>query len=102
MKLILFCDSGSRWAIRNLTYNITDYPKKLEVGKINEAIRLAFNQWARISDFTFTKVNGDAHISIGFKLHPKKFPNLAGTAKYPVCRFLVPNLNFKDFPILLL
>ncbi|KAI4464387.1 matrix metalloproteinase [Holotrichia oblita] len=76
---------GSRWSIRNITYNITDYPLDLEIANVDEVIRLAFNEWAKISDFTFSKVRGDAHISIEFSYESQvSFGTIAGTGKYPV------------------
>ncbi|XP_017061889.1 stromelysin-3 isoform X2 [Drosophila ficusphila] len=58
---------GSRWRVKNLTYKISKYPKRLKPADVNAEIARAFAVWSEDTDLTFTrKTSGPVHIEIKF------------------------------------
>ncbi|XP_055315520.1 matrix metalloproteinase-14 isoform X2 [Sitodiplosis mosellana] len=59
---------GSRWKVKNLTYRISKYPKKLNRAEVDKEIARAFNVWSEYTDLTFTaKRTNPVHIEIRFE-----------------------------------
>lgn len=61
---------GSRWRIRNITYHISKYPRRLSRGKVDRAISRALEMWSNHTDLKFTRWPGDksrVHIDIRFE-----------------------------------
>lgn len=59
---------GSRWKVKNLTYRISKYPKKLNRQEVDKEIARAFNVWSEYTDLTFTaKRTNPVHIEIRFE-----------------------------------
>ncbi|XP_036669711.1 matrix metalloproteinase-14 isoform X5 [Drosophila suzukii] len=58
---------GSRWRVKNLTYKISKYPKRLKRVDVDAEIGRAFAVWSEDTDLTFTrKTSGPVHIEIKF------------------------------------
>ncbi|XP_023162651.1 matrix metalloproteinase-14 isoform X2 [Drosophila hydei] len=58
---------GSRWRVKNLTYKISKYPKRLKRNDVDAEIARAFAVWSEDTDLTFTrKTSGPVHIEIKF------------------------------------
>ncbi|KPU76272.1 uncharacterized protein Dana_GF11910, isoform B [Drosophila ananassae] len=58
---------GSRWRVKNLTYKISKYPKRLKRVDVDAEIARAFAVWSEDTDLTFTrKTSGPVHIEIKF------------------------------------
>ncbi|XP_030377643.1 stromelysin-3 isoform X2 [Scaptodrosophila lebanonensis] len=58
---------GSRWRVKNLTYKISKYPKRLKRSDVDAEIARAFAVWSEDTDLTFTrKAAGPVHIEIKF------------------------------------
>ncbi|KAH8369608.1 hypothetical protein KR093_000278, partial [Drosophila rubida] len=58
---------GSRWRVKNLTYRISKYPKRLKRNDVDAEIARAFAVWSEDTDLTFTrKSSGPVHIEIKF------------------------------------
>ncbi|XP_055856162.1 stromelysin-3-like [Episyrphus balteatus] len=58
---------GSRWPYKNLTYKISNYPKRLAKSDVDDEISKAFNVWSEYSLLTFTaKTNGSVDIEVRF------------------------------------
>ncbi|KAH8413605.1 hypothetical protein KR222_001617 [Zaprionus bogoriensis] len=58
---------GSRWRVKNLTYKIAKYPKRLKHADVDAEIARAFAVWSEDTDLTFTrKTSGPVHIEIKF------------------------------------
>lgn len=56
---------GSRWRVKNLTYKIAKYPKRLKPADVDQEIARAFAVWSQDTDLTFTrKTSGPVHIEI--------------------------------------
>jgi len=56
---------GSRWKVKNLTYRISKYPRRLKQPEVDAEIAKAFNVWSKYTDLTFTKKNSNpVHIEI--------------------------------------
>lgn len=56
---------GSRWRVKNLTYKIAKYPKRLKHVDVDQEIARAFGVWSQDTDLTFTrKTSGPVHIEI--------------------------------------
>lgn len=56
---------GSRWRVKNLTYKISKYPKRLKRVDVDAEIGRAFAVWSEDTDLTFTrKTSGPVHIEI--------------------------------------
>lgn len=59
---------GSRWKVKNLTYRISKYPKKLNRPEVDKEIARAFAVWSEYTDLTFTaKRTNPVHIEIRFE-----------------------------------
>ncbi|XP_044743509.1 matrix metalloproteinase-19 isoform X2 [Chrysoperla carnea] len=59
---------GSRWKVKNLTYKISKYPRKLQRGEVDKELSRAFAVWSEYTDLTFTqKKAGQVHIEIRFE-----------------------------------
>ncbi|XP_049547028.1 matrix metalloproteinase-14 isoform X3 [Anopheles darlingi] len=59
---------GSRWKVKDLTYRISKYPKRLERTAVDSEIAKAFGVWSRYTDLRFTpKRSGAVHIDIRFE-----------------------------------
>lgn len=59
---------GSRWKVKNLTYRISKYPKKLNRPDVDKEIAKAFGVWTDYTDLTFTaKRSNPVHIEIRFE-----------------------------------
>ncbi|XP_049821861.1 matrix metalloproteinase-14 isoform X3 [Aethina tumida] len=58
---------GSRWKVKNLTYRISKYPRKLDKKDVDKEIYRAFSVWSEYTDLTFTPSNGQVHIDIRFE-----------------------------------
>ncbi|SPP75687.1 blast:Matrix metalloproteinase-14 [Drosophila guanche] len=58
---------GSRWRVKNLTYKVSKYPKRLKRVDVDAEIGRAFAVWSEDTDLTFTKkTTGPVHIEIKF------------------------------------
>lgn len=56
---------GSRWKVKNLTYKISKYPKRLTKADTDTEILRSFAVWTEYTDLTFTqKKSGPVHIDI--------------------------------------
>lgn len=56
---------GSRWKVKNLTYRISKYPKKLNKPDVDKEIAKAFGVWTDYTDLSFTaKRSNPVHIEI--------------------------------------
>ncbi|XP_053675334.1 matrix metalloproteinase-14-like [Anopheles nili] len=59
---------GSRWKVKDLTYRISKYPKRLERAAVDKEIAKAFSVWSEYTDLRFTpKRTGAVHIDIRFE-----------------------------------
>ncbi|XP_035785461.1 stromelysin-3-like isoform X1 [Anopheles albimanus] len=59
---------GSRWKVKDLTYRISKYPRRLERTAVDNEIAKAFGVWSRYTDLRFTpKRTGAVHIDIRFE-----------------------------------
>uniref|UniRef100_A0A182S6F1 Peptidase metallopeptidase domain-containing protein n=1 Tax=Anopheles maculatus TaxID=74869 RepID=A0A182S6F1_9DIPT len=59
---------GSRWKVKDLTYRISKYPKRLERTAVDKEIAKAFSVWSEYTDLRFTpKKSGAVHIDIRFE-----------------------------------
>ncbi|KAL5286123.1 Mmp1 family protein [Megaselia abdita] len=59
---------GSRWKVKNLTYKISKYPKRLTKADTDTEISRSFAVWSEYTDLTFTqKKSGPVHIDIRFE-----------------------------------
>ncbi|CAH0557890.1 unnamed protein product [Brassicogethes aeneus] len=58
---------GSRWKVKDLTYKISKYPRKLEKKDVDKEIYRAFSVWSDFTDLTFTPSKGQVHIEIRFE-----------------------------------
>lgn len=56
---------GSRWKVKNLTYRISKYPKRLMREEVDKEVAKAFAVWSEYTDLTFTaKKSNPVHIDI--------------------------------------
>lgn len=56
---------GSRWKVKNLTYRISKYPKRLKRSDVDAELARAFAVWSGYTDLTFTpKSTNPVHIEI--------------------------------------
>lgn len=83
---------GSRWKVKNLTFRISKYPKKLKKTDVDKEIQRAFNVWSEYTDLTFKPSSGQVHIDIRFESGEHgdgdPFDGPGGTlahAYFPVC-----------------
>lgn len=53
--------------MKNLTYKITKYPKKLRTTDVDKEIFRAFSVWTEYTDLTFRPGKGQVHIEIKFE-----------------------------------
>lgn len=59
---------GSRWKVKDLTYRISKYPKRLNHQEVDLEVARAFNVWSGYTDLTFTPTNTNpVHIEIRFE-----------------------------------
>ncbi|KAK6633359.1 hypothetical protein RUM44_003961 [Polyplax serrata] len=59
---------GSRWKVKNLTYKISKYPRRLKKDEVDTVVKRAFGVWTDYTDLTFTqKKSGSVHIEIRFE-----------------------------------
>lgn len=59
---------GSRWKVKNLTYRISKYPKRLKRSDVDAELARAFAVWSGYTDLTFTpKSTNPVHIEIRFE-----------------------------------
>ncbi|KAK3719198.1 hypothetical protein QZH41_011746 [Actinostola sp. cb2023] len=58
---------GSYWKKKDLTYKILNYSPDLTPEQIETTIRDAFNEWAKVTALTFTKVTGNTKADINIK-----------------------------------
>ncbi|XP_061497686.1 matrix metalloproteinase-14 isoform X5 [Anopheles gambiae] len=59
---------GSRWKVKDLTYRISKYPRRLERTAVDKEIAKAFGVWSEYTDLRFTpKKTGAVHIDIRFE-----------------------------------
>ncbi|XP_025830615.1 matrix metalloproteinase-14 isoform X3 [Agrilus planipennis] len=58
---------GSRWKVKNLTYKISKYPKKLVKKDVDAEIAKAFAVWSEFTDLKFKPSKGQVHIEISFE-----------------------------------
>lgn len=58
---------GSRWKVKNLTYRIAKYPRKLAKKDVDVEIARAFAVWTDYTDLTFKPSKGQVHIEIRFE-----------------------------------
>jgi matrix metalloproteinase-14 (membrane-inserted) len=59
---------GSRWKVKNLTYRISKYPKRLNKDEVDKEVAKAFSVWSEYTDLTFTaKKTNPVHIDIRFE-----------------------------------
>ncbi|XP_058053463.1 matrix metalloproteinase-14 isoform X1 [Anopheles bellator] len=59
---------GSRWKVKDLSYRISKYPKRLERAAVDKEIAKAFSVWTEHTDLKFTpKKSGAVHIDIRFE-----------------------------------
>lgn len=52
--------TGSRWKVRDLTYRVSKYPKRLGRSEVDAEVERAFTIWSDVSPLTFTKKNTGA------------------------------------------
>lgn len=58
---------GSRWKVKDLSYKISKYPKRLNKEDVDKEVQKAFNTWTEYTDLTFTaKKTNPVHIDIRF------------------------------------
>ncbi|CAO1439363.1 unnamed protein product [Diamesa hyperborea] len=59
---------GSRWKVKDLSYKISKYPKRLNKEDVDKEVAKAFNTWTEYTDLTFTaKKTNPVHIDIRFE-----------------------------------
>ncbi|XP_018010336.1 matrix metalloproteinase-2 isoform X2 [Hyalella azteca] len=59
---------GSRWRVRDLTYQISKYPTGLKASDVDEEVANAFKVWEDVSNLTFRPTTtGKVHIDIRFE-----------------------------------
>ncbi|XP_026466648.1 matrix metalloproteinase-14-like [Ctenocephalides felis] len=58
---------GSRWRVKDLSYKISKYPRKLDRAQVDAEIARAFAVWSQHTDLTFTPRSGQVHIEIRFE-----------------------------------
>ncbi|KAF5304494.1 hypothetical protein FQA39_LY09690 [Lamprigera yunnana] len=58
---------GSRWKVKNLSYRITKYPRKLAQKDVDAEIARAFAVWSEYTDLVFKPSKGQVHIEIRFE-----------------------------------
>jgi len=63
-----FVDAGSRWRVKELSYKISKYPRRLDHAKVDAELAKAFQVWADETDLVFKqKSKGQVHIEIRFE-----------------------------------
>ena len=60
---------GSRWKVRNITYKVSKYPRRMERSSTDKDVRDAFNIWAEHTNLKFKQISGKepVHIDIRFE-----------------------------------
>lgn len=53
--------------MKDLTFKISKYPKKLQRNDVDKEIQRAFNVWSDYTDLTFRPASGQVHIDIRFE-----------------------------------
>lgn len=53
--------------MKNLTYRITKYPKRLSQKEVDSEIARAFKVWSEYTDLSFRPSKGQVHIEIRFE-----------------------------------
>lgn len=67
-RLKRYITTGVKWPMKDLTYYVKTYSKKLSYRKVDEIVASAFNVWSRYTDLTFTAHKSErSNIIIGFQ-----------------------------------